>query len=455
MAKGAILIIDDDHAFAETIRRMLTLDGYSCAVASDQEEALGTLTADPTLFDLALLDMRLGDSDGLELLPKLIALRPDFPVILSTAFGTVQNAVDAMRLGAFDFLTKPFPRERLLSTIERALERFRLVRENELLKSQLKTERGRRTLQTASPAFSMVLEMARRVAPTDATVLLTGETGTGKEGVAQLIYELSQRNRRSFVRVNCAALAENLLEAQLFGYTKGAFTGADESRIGLFEEASGGTLFLDEIGDISASLQTKLLRVIQEGEFMPVGETRSRTTNVRIIAATNRDLKAAVAQGHFRDDLYYRLNVFSLHLPSLKDRLEDLPILTRTFVDESNRRAGKPVKGLNREAEERCRSYSWPGNVRELKNMIERAVILCQGEWIGPELLGLSAAGPSLGPRVGEELKPLWQVEKEYISTVLKRMGWAKSGAARTLGISRKTLDRKIREFDLAENEKP
>jgi two-component system response regulator HydG len=298
-----------------------------------------------------------------------------------------------------------------------------------------------------------VLDMVRQVAPTEATVLLTGETGTGKERVASLVHEWSPRREGPLLTVNCAALAETLLESQLFGHIRGAFTGAEGARKGFFEEASGGTLFLDEIGDVSHALQVKLLRVLQEQEFLPVGATRPQKTDVRIVAATNRDLRAEVAAGRFREDLFYRLAVFTVHLPPLRERLEDLELLVRGFVDEAVQRVEKQVEGLTPDALDACRSYPWPGNVRELRNVIERAVILCQADRVGPELLGLQAPSATARGEGGFALPPgnlaLWQVEKAYIAEILRRTREGKSAAARILGISRKTLDRKIREYSI------
>jgi two-component system response regulator HydG len=456
MASGLILIVDDDAAFAETLRKILATAGYSSVAVDTGAEAKKAIAVDPSAFALAILDVRLQEEDGLSILEELRTEYENIPAIMVTGFGSVQTAVEAMRLGAFDFLEKPFGRERLLGTVERAIERYRLLTENRLLRSQIEAGRDLSIMNTQCPAFLKVLEMARHVAPTDATVLLTGETGTGKERVANYIFDNSLRRNGPFIRLNGAALSEHLLEAQLFGHRKGAFTGATQSRKGLFEEASGGTIFLDEIGEVSPGFQVKLLRVIQEREYIPVGDTRSRKTDVRVIAATNRDLKEAVRLGHFREDLYFRLSVFSLSLPPLRQRMEDLTLLSSAFIERAQKRLGKNVKGLSVEAFELLTSYDWPGNVRELENVIERAVILSTGEWLRPADFHIGtntkAASDSeiLWP---EDALPLREVERHYISEMLNRRKWAKSSTARALGISRKTLDRKISEFGLAPKE--
>ncbi|GAB6063997.1 sigma-54-dependent transcriptional regulator [Deferrisoma palaeochoriense] len=458
MEPNRLLLVDDDRVLARTLARSLALAGYEVETASTAEAARRAFHADPEALDLALLDLRLPDGDGLELLEEFRQARPDLPCLVLTAYGSVQTAVEAMRRGAVDFLMKPFPREKLLASVERALERRRLLDENERLRRQLRQTRKSGTIATQSPAFAAVLEMVRRAAPTDATVLITGETGVGKERLAALVHEWSRRRDAPFLTVNCAALAESLLDSQLFGHVRGAFTGADEDRRGLFEEADGGTLFLDEVGDVSPALQAKLLRVLQEGECLPVGATRPRKVDVRIVAATNRDLATDVRAGRFREDLYYRLHVFTVRVPPLRERLEDLPALVQAFVEEANRKTGRAVRGLSAAALEACRAYPWPGNVRELKNVVERAVILCPGEWIGPDLLALGeAAGPTAEGEIrwpGRNLT-LREVEAAYIAEVLRRTRWGKSAAARILGISRKTLDRKIREYGLTPGEGP
>ncbi len=456
MKSDLILVIDDDTAFAETQRKTLALEGYSCVVATTGNEGITAIKTDPGAFRLVLLDLRLPDIDGLNVLKKIKALRGDLPIVMFTAFGTIRTAVDAIQLGAFDFLLKPFPRERLLSTIERSLESQSLARENKLLKEQLEAARESGDMATNSEAFLRVLEMAKQVAPTDTTILITGETGTGKERVANIIFNWSKRKGLPFLKVNCAALTESLLESQLFGHRRGAFTGANEARKGLFEEAAGGTIFLDEIGDVSPSLQKKLLRVLQEGEFIPVGENTPRHTDVRIIAATNRDLYASVQAGIFREDLYYRLNVFSIKLPPLRERTDDMALLVREFIEQAAVRTGKTIKGLTVAAIDSCMDYSWPGNVRELQNLIERAAILCKGEWIDAEMLGIGAVQKQLADGdfswPSRDL-PMKEVEKAYVAEMLERKKWSKSLTAKTLGMSRNTLDRKIREYELLAEE--
>ncbi len=448
-----ILIVDDDQPFAATLQTTLELEGHEAETVHTAAEAARLVRTDPEVFDLALVDLRLPDADGLQLLQELLAICPDLPAVILTAYGSVQTAVEAMRFGAFDFLLKPFPRERLLGTVDRAVERDRLVRENRALRRQVEAVEPGDPVGR-SPRFLEVLELARRAAPTDATVLLLGETGTGKERLARYLHRRSRRADRALLTVNCAALADALLESQLFGHRRGAFTGAEETRKGLFEEADGGTLFLDEVGDVSAALQAKLLRVLQEGEFLPVGDTVPRRTDVRVIAATNRDLAAAVAAGSFREDLYYRLHVVTLTLPPLRDRPEDIPAMVEEFVAESARRTGRTVKGLTPGALDACLDYPWPGNVRELKNVVERAVILAPGEWIDAPSLGLATPGPGPAEPLAED-RPLWQVERDHIFRVLESRGWDKTASARVLGIGRTTLHRKIREYGIRPGRPP
>lgn len=454
MENQLILIIDDDTAFAETQRKTLALEGYTCVVENTGQEGIDAVTKSPGEYKLVLLDLRLPDVDGLSVLRSIKSLAPELPVVIFTGFGTVQNAVEAIRYGALDFILKPFPRERLISTVKKSFESQNLVAENRFLKEQLEASRENRGVAAASETFNRVLEMARQVAPTDTTILITGETGTGKERVANLLYGWSKRKGSPFLKVNCAALSENLLESQLFGHRRGAFTGANEERKGFFEEANGGTIFLDEIGDVSPALQKKLLRVLQEGEFIPVGNTSTRKTDVRILAATNRNLSASVRSGIFREDLYYRLNVFSLKLPPLRERVDDIPLLVEEFVGKTSVQVGKTIKGLTVAAMDACMEYCWPGNIRELQNVMERASILCQSEWIDAELLGIGAgtANPdeeALEITWSSEDMSLKEIEGAYVEEMLWRKKWSKSHTAKILGISRNTLDRKIKEYGL------
>lgn len=452
MPADSILVVDDDRALAETLCKSLRLEGYRATAAFGGREAAGRVAEDPMGFGLALLDLRLPDVDGLELLKDLRGINADLACVVLSAHGTVQAAVEAMRLGAQDFLVKPFPREKLLATVARGLERSRLVEENRMLRERLRREHAEQGPVGRSAAFARSLDLIRSVAPTEATVLLTGETGTGKEHAAALVHRWSRRADGPFLSVNCAALAESLLESQLFGHVKGAFSGAYEARRGLFEEARGGTLFLDEIGDVSPSLQVKLLRVLEEREFLPVGAPRPRKTDVRIVAATNRDLKAEVGAGRFREDLYYRLHVFQVVLAPLRERVEDIDLLAQVFVVDANRRLGRSVRGFRDQALGLLRAHSWPGNVRELRNEVERCVILCPGEWIGPELVSVGTGGSAArgnGFLWPEQTFSLRQVEGAYVAEVLRRTRWHKSASAEALGIGRKTLDRKIREHGL------
>lgn len=450
MAKTTILICDDEDGIRRYLQKLLVSQGYAVETFAGGSELLERL-ADSTAgtADLLLQDVRMPDLDGIQVLKEVKRLRPTLPVIIMTAFGTIDAAVEAIRLGAYDYVTKPFPKEKILGLLENALEREFLRRENTILKDRLGNAPDGAPIVFRSPRFQQVYDMTLQVAKSEATVLILGESGTGKELIAGTVHRNSPRRGRSFLSINCAALADSLLESQLFGHLRGAFTGAVSNQKGLLEAADGGTLFLDEVGDTSLSLQAKLLRVIQEGDFMPVGSTRTKTVDVRFIAATNKDLEKEVREGRFREDLYYRLNVIAIPLPPLRERREDIEPLARHFLQTFARRQNRPVIDLSPAALAILTSYNWPGNVRELENVLERAVILTRGTVVTPEALPVLKRQQPMGPSSLGQLVSLDILEQEHISRVFAGTGFHKSRTAEILGISRKTLDRKIVEYGL------
>ncbi|HEV8616830.1 MAG TPA: sigma-54 dependent transcriptional regulator, partial [Methylomirabilota bacterium] len=411
-----LLVADDDPGLRESLERTLTREGYRVTLASDGRAALERVQAGG--IDLILTDLKMPGLTGLELLRAAKAIAPDVDVILLTAFGTVEEAVKAMKDGAYDFLTKPFRREQLLKLIDKALERRALIEQNKVLRQQLEDLRGKGQVIGASPAFRRMMTLVDQVADSAATVLIQGESGTGKELVARAIHERSPRSHRPFVAVNCAALPETLLESELFGYEKGAFTGAAGRKEGRFELADGGTLFLDEVADLSPVTQPKILRVLQEGEFERLGGTRSLRVDVRIVAATNQDLSQMVKDKRFREDLFYRLNVITINVPPLRDRREDIPVLAHHFVRIYAAKNNRRLEGLTDEAVRQLEAYSWPGNVRELENVIERAVVLARGARIDVADLPGEIAGATPLPegvltiRIGT---PLAEVEARLL----------------------------------------
>ena len=449
----SVLIIDDEAGMRDLISRAFSDAGYETAAAADGAE--GLKAAERGDFDLVLLDMSLPKMSGLEALGGIKEHKPDLPVIMITAYGSAETAVEALRLGAYDYITMPFDLDELQVLAERALEQRRVIDENHFLRGELRRQYGFDNIIGTSPDVQRSYVVAAKVAPTDATVLLLGETGTGKEYLARTIHYQSNRADRPFLKVNCAALPENLLESELFGHEKGAFTNAVSRHIGRFETADKGTIFLDEIGDITPSVQTKLLRVLQEKQFERVGGSETLTVDVRVIAATNRNLSEALEENEFREDLYYRLNVISLTLPPLRDRTEDVTVFADHFLKYYGDQMCKRVKRFSDEALDAITSHHWPGNIRELENAIERAVILCNGETIRPEHLMLNhpASGRQPTQPPGPSALPvtasLRDVEKVHIERVLRHKNWNQSAAANVLGVDRKTLRNKIREFKL------
>lgn len=453
MRPHTIHICDDETGILVYLTKLLTKQGYQVETferGADLSDAiLSHRTPRP---DLVLLDVRMPDMDGLTLLDLIRSHDPEIPVVIMTAFGTIDMAVEAIKRGAYDYVTKPFPREKILGVIEHALERVRLIEENRYLRTRGVPE-GSPEIVFRSREFARLYDLTLQVAGSHANILIIGESGTGKELIARTIHHNSPRSRNPFLSINCAALSETLLESQLFGHVRGAFTGAVANQRGILEEADMGTLFLDEIGDMGFPLQAKLLRVIQEGEFIPVGSTKPRSVDVRFVAATNKDLRLEVDQGRFREDLYYRLNVITLSIPPLRERRDDIEPLVDHFIRKFSLRMNKRITGISREALSHLLRHDWPGNIRELENVIERSVILARGETITDDLLPPLAPLPTPSPRRDQErdetLRSMDEVERDHIIRVLKGTLYHKSRTAEILGISRKTLDRKITEYGL------
>jgi len=455
MAEPATLLVaDDDPGLRESLERTLTREGYRVVLASDGRAALERVQAGGV--DLIVTDLRMPGLTGLELLRAAKAIMPDVDVILLTAFGTVEEAVKAMKDGAYDFLTKPFRREQLIKLVDKALERRDLIEQNKALKKQLEDIRAKGQMIGSSPAYRRMLSLVEQVADSSATILIQGESGAGKELVARTIHERSGRRAGPFVAVNCAALPETLLESELFGYEKGAFTGAAGRKEGRFELANTGTLFLDEVADLSLVTQPKILRVLQEGEFERLGGTRTLQVDVRIVAATNQDLAEMVKEKRFREDLYYRLNVITVRVPPLRERHEDIRLLAQHYLRVYAAKNGRKLESFSNEALERLESYKWPGNVRELENLIERTVLLARKDRIDAEDLPEEVAGVKRPPRdailelVGT---PLAEIEQRLLDETLRITGGNKTQAAKLLGIDVRTVARKLerREDDQAE----
>jgi DNA-binding NtrC family response regulator len=449
-----IYICDDDADILRYLDKLLQVNGYRVETFSRGADLLARLdTADDEGCDVILQDVCMPDMDGLQVLKQVHKRIHDLPVVIMTAHGTIDDAVQAIKLGAYDYIIKPFPNEKLLWVLERLLDHRRLVRENRQLREELHrgVAGGGAAIVFRSAVFREVYDLTLQVAESDANILIMGESGTGKELIASALHRNSPRRGKPFVSLNCAALSDTLLESQLFGHVRGAFTGAVINQKGLMEEADGGTLFLDEIGDVSPAVQAKLLRVTQEKDFIVLGSTRSRKVDVRFVAATNKDLMAEVQAGHFREDLYYRLNVISINLPPLRDRREDIEPLARHFLEIATRRMKKDVRGIDAEALDVLMRYDWPGNVRELENVIERAVILARDGSITAALLPLEEGRRenAAAPAKGAPLIALEEMERRHITAVLRETGFHKSRSAEILGISRKTLDRKIAEYGL------
>jgi two-component system response regulator HydG len=445
-----VLIVEDNEALRVGIRLALDEAGYAVQEASSGEEAIRKLETEPC--HVVVTDIRLGDSNGVDILKKAKEVNSEIEVILMTAYATVETAVQALRFGAFDYILKPFDIEHLKHRVKTAFQMRRMRGELEVFrKAAYRSAINDSLLVSDSKGMKEILAIVKKIAPTNATVLITGDTGTGKELLATLIHLGSLRASGPLVKVNCAALHENLLESELFGHERGAFTGAERLRIGRFEQADKGTIFLDEIGDMSATTQAKVLRVIQEHEFERLGSSgKSVKVDVRVVAATNKDLRKEVQEGRFREDLFFRLNVVHLHIPPLRERPEDILPLARHFLDRFGFDFKKRVEGLSPEAVEKMKLYAWPGNVRELQNAIERTVLLCDGPLISAEELTIESGSPRAGKAIGPEgtLK-LEELERGAIERALQVARGVQKDAAELLGITPRVLNYKIAEMKI------
>jgi DNA-binding NtrC family response regulator len=464
-----VLVADDELNMRRVLEAILRREGYDVVTAANGIEALGGMSAN---VHTVITDLKMPGLDGMALLKKLSVDYPDVPVVMITAHGSVENAVEAVKLGAFDYLEKPFEQEQIRQVVAKAINTYALARGN--ARPEEPSGHGRFRLVGQSPAIRQIFAVVEKVANTPSTVLITGESGTGKELIARALHENSSRHAGPFIKINCAAIPKTLMESELFGYDKGAFTGAVGAKPGRFELAHAGTLFLDEIGEIPVEMQVKLLRVLQESEFERVGGIKTIKVDVRLVTATNRDLQQEIVAGTFRDDLFYRLNVVPIHIPPLRERREDIPLLTDHFLAKFNDRLKKQIGSIAPEAIERLVAYHWPGNIRELENLMERTMLFCEGPAIRvsdlpPEVVGATSPGtppggtptalPALSP--GEEARPASlkeavraeteRVERELIQRALDETGGNVTQAARKLKISRKSLQTKMKELGLRE----
>ncbi len=449
--KNQILVVDDDDAHRTMLRTLLGGWRYGISEADDGSVAVEAVKRSP--FDLVLMDIRMLKVSGIEALDQIKVFNPGIPVVIMTAFSSVETAVQALKKGAYDYLTKPLDFDKLKLTIERAMEHTQLKEENRLLKENLGKHFDRQNIIGNSAAMSRLLRTVAQVAPSEATVLISGESGTGKELIAGAIHFNSQRKEGPFVKMNCAAVTETLLESEFFGHEKGSFSGADRRKEGRFLQAHGGSIFLDEVSEMSPGMQVKLLRVLQEKEITRVGGEKVIPVDVRVISATNQTLLDMIKKRIFREDLYYRLNVVRLEIPPLRGRREDIPLLAQRFLKEFTTKNRKKIKGFTPQALDLLVRYDWPGNVRELMNAIERSVVLARSEYLDAEDLSVicdsSLMIPDSLPGVDDVEKdvPLDQVEKATILRTLKSAGGNKSEAARRLGITRKTLHKKLKKY--------
>jgi len=443
-----ILVVDDEEVMRSACTQTLNRDGHRVRVAENGERGLAMIKEE--VFDIVILDLVMPGLSGMDFLHKVKEDFPDLLVIVITGYATVESAVEAMKRGAYDYIPKPFTPDALRMVVRRAIEKRELILRNLFLQQELKTRIGKVEIIGKSKPIQEVLKLVRKVAPTDSTVLITGESGTGKELIARAIHQISPRHQKPFVTVDCGALVETLFESELFGHVKGSFTGAVATKYGRFEIANGGTIFLDEIGNIGQNIQAKLLRVIQEREITRVGSSQVIKVDVRIIAATNKDLWKEVKEGNFREDLLYRLQVVPINIPPIKERKEDIPLLAEYFVEKCYKKLKKPKKTISPQAVDKLRQYSWPGNVRELENTIERAIVLSDRETIEPDDLFLSNPySPHQEEPDPIEVRTLSEMEKEHIIRTLHMLQGNKSKTAERLGIDRKTLWAKMKRYGL------
>jgi two-component system response regulator HydG len=450
--QATIMVVDDDPAHRTTLQTIIRSWGYFVEVADDGSKAVEKVKERP--FDLILMDVRMTVMSGIEALKLIKEYNPAIPILIMTAYSSIESAVEALKAGAYDYLTKPLDFEVLKLSIEKARDHMGLKTENKALKEKLRSEFDLKNIIGKSRPMKEMIDMVAMISPSEATVMITGESGTGKELIARSIHYNSPRKDHPLVIVNCAALTETLLESELFGHEKGAFTGADKRREGRFAQANKGTIFLDEIGEMSPMMQAKLLRVIQEREIQRVGSDNTVKVDVRILAATNRNLEDDVTDGKFREDLYYRLNVVTVDAPPLRDRRDDIPLLAQHFLEKYSQKNRKPVQGFSPTAMDILLKYNWPGNVRELENAVERSVILLNGDYITEKELPLNLTKSYseesdwvLAQPADTAPRPLEEIEKEAILAALDASGGNKSDAARKLGINRKTLHMKLKSY--------
>jgi two-component system, NtrC family, response regulator AtoC len=456
-----VLVADDELNMRRVLEAMLRREGYDVVTAANGVEALGGMSAD---IHTVITDLKMPGLDGMGLLKRLAIDYPDVPVVMITAHGSVENAVEAVKLGAFDYLEKPFEQEQIRQVVAKAISTYALSRKD--ARPEEPSERGRFRLVGQSPAIRQIYAVVEKVANTPSTVLISGESGTGKELIARALHENSNRHAGPFIKINCAAIPKTLMESELFGYDKGAFTGAVGAKPGRFELAHGGTLFLDEIGEIPVEMQVKLLRVLQESEFERVGGIKTIKVDVRLVTATNRDLLEEIGAGNFREDLFYRLNVVPIQIPPLRERREDIPLLADHFIAKFNERLKKQIVAISPEAVEQLVAYNWPGNIRELENLMERTILFCEGPEIHvsdlpPEIVGATvppsgavgdeASRPAAGSLKEAVRAETERVERELIQRALDATGGNVTQAARKLKISRKSLQTKMKELGLRE----
>ena len=460
---GIAIIVEDEKEMRELVSDFLQERGIQTRAFADAQSALSALSPEGELgpsntdadVDVVISDIRMPGMDGIEFTEKLKALRPEIPVILATAYGSIETAVDALGKGAFHYLIKPYKLTELETVVGRALEYRSLKRDNSALRSAVQKGWSFGNVIGKSESMKSIYDLVTRIAGANSNVLITGESGTGKEMIARAIHESGPRAQKPFVAINCTAIPENLLESELFGHAKGSFTGAIQRKRGLFEEANGGTIFLDEIGDMNVLLQSKLLRVIQERKIRAVGENTSIDVNVRVIAATHKDLKTAMKDGRFRDDLFYRLSVIPIQIPPLRHRKEDIPLLAEHFLKKYSAMNTMKVKGFSRRAVARLMGMKWEGNVRELENVIERAVVLCKSPLVDEEDIPspeLQSPDEFFGSATGD-FPSLTHLEERYIRLILEKTGGRKDKASQILGINRRTLYRKEREYGMVQAE--